>query len=304
MKINTRNIISYLYSTFLITIGLVKISKEKTLNGERILSIYFHDPEKNQFEFCINWLIKNGFNFITIEDVVKISNGEKKFPKGSVLITVDDGWIRNKENIFNVANKYNIPITIFITTDPVIKGEGYWWSYINKANKNRLIKENANDFKKMPNSERESRLNEVKNKIKIKRESLDKEEVIMIADNDNYIIGSHTVTHPILPKCDEEVAKYEIEEAKFIIEEWIKKPIKYFAFPNGSYTEREINILKNTGYSAAFTTENKYLNRQNISNLFKIPRFEVLDKISNAETICRMTGVWFENKLKKFITND
>ena len=119
MKITFRNIMAYGVASLYKYLGIINQHKNRLLQNESILSIYFHKPSKLLFENCIHWLQKNGFQFITVEDIVAISKGEKPFPKGAVVITVDDGWKCNKKNIVAVADTLKIPITIFISTDPV-----------------------------------------------------------------------------------------------------------------------------------------------------------------------------------------
>ena len=107
-------------------------------------------------------------------------------------------------------------------------------------------------------------------------------------------IGSHTVTHPILTKCDNITSKNEITDSKISLEKILNTPIIHFAYPNGNYSEREIGYLKECGYKMAFTTNPEYIKIDAMPDLFEIPRFDVLENVSYLENICRMTGIWFE----------
>src|SRR5690606_26052437 len=123
-------------------------------------SIYFHNPSKKEFESIINWLIKKGFHFISLSELKKIIAKDAPFPKGAVLITVDDGWVPNESNVVEVANKYGIPVTIFVATEPIENGGGYWWSYGNEAIRKGLIGQSINDLKRMSNQDRLAVINE------------------------------------------------------------------------------------------------------------------------------------------------
>ncbi len=296
MEFTIRNIGAYFVSYLLILSGKVRKINNKASNSEIILSVYFHNPTRKLFESTVKWFIKNKYKFISVEDLNEILKSEIEFPKSTVVFTVDDGWKDNKINIVSIANKYKVPVTIFATTDPIEKEEGFWWSYISKGKSIGLIKKTVNELKIVPNSFRIKNLLQVKSTIKIDREALTIEELKEISSHNNIIIGSHTISHPILTKCSTRLVEYELKESKNILEKWINKPIKSFAYPNGEFKEREIEILKRNGYEIAFSTKQKYLTTDNRNQRFSIPRFDVLENVSFTENICRMTGVWFYRK--------
>lgn len=294
MVFNKRNIAAFLLSRFLIASGKVGKVKKKAANGDFILSVYFHDPSKKLFESCVKWFLKKGYSFISTDELAEIARGAKPFPRAAVIFTVDDGWSGNKENIAAVAKSYSIPVTIFASTQPIATGEAYWWSYIAAANKKGLISQSVSALKKVSNEERVSIVNTVKTQLTLKREALSIDELKTISNNGFVSIGSHTVTHPILIQCSDEQSAFEIAESKKILENWLKKDISHFAYPNGLYNEREINFLKESGYKTAYTTIPQYITVENFKELYSLPRFDVLENISFSENICRMTGAWFD----------
>lgn len=292
MRSTFRNIIGTLIANTLIKFGFVKRARQNVQNGDFILSLCFHAPSKYFFESCITWLSIKGFRFISVDDLEKANKGEIEFPKGAVLITIDDGWQSNLENIIPVTVKYDVPITIFVSTEVVEKGEGYWWSYINEAKKRGLSTNSVQFFKTIDNEDRLKIIEETKAKINIKREALTVEQIIDISKNKNISIGSHSVSHPILTKCSDEKSAYEIIQSKKTIEQWINKEVKHFAYPNGNFTIRETELLKNNGYSIAFSTEQEYLTKQNLKDNYNLPRLIMVENTSFKENICRMMGVW------------
>jgi len=46
-------------------------------------------------------------------------------------------------------------------------------------------------------------------------------------------IGSHTLTHPILPSLDASQLENEVSESRRILEEKLQRPVDLFAYPNG-----------------------------------------------------------------------
>ncbi len=87
--------------------------------------------------------------------------------------------------------------------------------------------------------------------------------------------GSHTRHHVYLPEASEEEMKDEIVGSKRVIEEHLGKPVDYFAYPSGGFSERIKTITALAGYKAALTTNRGYdrydidlyeLNRVHINN--------------------------------------
>ena len=121
-----------------------------------------------------------------------------------------------------------------------------------------------------------------------------------IAFSQYITIGGHTVTHPILTNCNDNESFYEIQNSKLQLEDWLPKTIDTFAYPNGSFSEREVNYLDQLNFKLGFTTKETYLTPDKLyaDSHFKLPRFYIYEDGSLLENICRMTGVWF-NKYHK-----
>ena len=290
MKQRIRYVLAQLVARFIL-LFFSRGVRRRALKGEFILSIYFHDPSKELFQFCVSWLVRNGFRVLSEREMLKVFNNEIEFPKGCVVITVDDGWKGNEENIVAVANAYRIPVTIFVSCEPVEKGN-YWWSYIPHANSDMEQHWDVERLKRIPNGERNNICSGIKKRVLLSRDALTIGQVKQISERDGITIGSHTVTHPILPMCTDKESQEEIFTSKKVIERWIKKPVVSFAYPNGDYGEREIQYLKDAGYRMAFTTNPKYVRRQEINRIYEVPRFEVIENISKSEAVCRMLGLW------------
>jgi poly-beta-1,6-N-acetyl-D-glucosamine N-deacetylase len=287
-----RNRIGKFFARALIYTGAVERACHKIQQGEYILSLCFHAPSKDFFESCVEWLSKNGFHFISVSELEDIINNKKGFPKGAVVITIDDGWQSNLDNIVPVADKYKVPVEIFVSTEVVEKGNGYWWSYVMQAKKLGLSKEPVEFFKTIDNDDRIKILEETKRKIELKREALTVDQVTEVSKSAFVGIGSHSVSHPILPRCSNDASKFEILHSKELLEEWTKKEVKYFAYPNGDFSNREISFLKRYGYTLAFSTEQKYLTKEKLATPYRLPRFMMVETATFEENICRIVGVW------------
>lgn len=296
-----RNKAGKIIANLLIKSGWVNRTARQIKASDQIIALCFHYPNRHLFETCIKWLRDHDFHFISTNDLEAIAAGKQTFPKGAVIITLDDGWQGNVTEVIPVAKKYGVPIEVYVSTGPVENGDAYWWSYVGKARAKGLIRENAEYYKQLPNDERLTRVNALKSQLSLGREAMTIEELREISHVPEVSLGSHTVTHPILPCCSNATAKQEILASKNQLEEWIEKPVLHFAYPNGDYTTREITLLKKFGYTLAFSIEQRFITPERLKNCYTLPRFMMVESVSVEENICRMLGCWPIAKAKKKI---
>ena len=89
-------------------------------------------------------------------------------------------------------------------------------------------------------------------------------------DPDLITIGSHTLTHPILPTLDQGSVRLEMMESRRQLEKKLNRAVNYFCYPNGAFHDQVLLAAKQT-YSAAVTAENGVLNGKD-QDLHRIPR--------------------------------
>jgi peptidoglycan/xylan/chitin deacetylase (PgdA/CDA1 family) len=291
MKKNFRNLLGCLAANLFILAGFVRYATKKALHTKCIISLYFHKPSKKEFESCIQWFKKRGFRFLSTHDIEKIIKEKIPFPEGAVLLTVDDGWQSNVTNVAEVANRYQVPVTIFVSTTPVEEG-AYWWSYVQQAYRDGLTPFSKKYLKKVPEEIRFGMLQELKKTVIRGREAMTIDQVTTVSKSPYITIGSHTQTHPILINCHDTQVYEELKISRQKLELWTGKEVACFAYPNGDYSLREIQMLKILNYRLAFSSEPQYLTPESLKDNFTLPRFCFLEGASLAENICRITGVW------------
>ncbi|MHB8622282.1 MAG: polysaccharide deacetylase family protein [Sulfuricaulis sp.] len=67
-------------------------------------------------------------------------------------------------------------------------------------------------------------------------------------------IGSHTLTHPLLPQLSDAVLEHELIESRRLIEGWLNEPISGFCYPNGDHDDRVVVATARAGYTHACLT--------------------------------------------------
>ena len=81
-------------------------------------------------------------------------------------------------------------------------------------------------------------------------------EMILELDASGTIdFGSHTIYHNDLPGLSDRDAEEEIIGSKRVLEELLGHPVRTFCYPHGSYSERDVALVKAGGYALAVTTE-------------------------------------------------
>lgn len=202
----------------------------------------------DQFEWQMKYLHRNGYQSISLTDVMDHFQKGKHLPDKPIVITFDDGYKDNYDFAYPIMQKYGYTGTIFV----VSKAIG-----------------NTNFF------DVEKHLQPV-NKI------MDWNEIKEL-DRAGFVIGAHTVDHPHLAEVSPEVARYQIEESKRALEHGLKKPVEVLAYPYGSYNDTVAQITQKAGYRAAVTTELGLA--KPTSDPFKLKRIRVTGHYSNEKFI-------------------
>jgi len=207
-----------------------------------ITIVLFHDLAPKKAEMVFKYLV-DAYNIISLDQLVKAIQNKQKLPPYSLVITFDDGRIRNKE-LFPYINNINIPITLFLSTsDERLDGE----KFITKK---------------------------------------DIEAVSQYFD-----IQSHTISHPRMPLLDDLSAAKEILEGKVQLEKLLHHNVNYFAFPYGEYSQRDIDILKESSFKGAVSVDPGY-NRLRDSNIYTLKRICLSDNPTKFEMRVKATGLF------------
>lgn len=67
-------------------------------------------------------------------------------------------------------------------------------------------------------------------------------------------IGSHSMTHALMPQCNADALKFEIGESKHKLEKELGAEILSFCYPNGDFDDRSMLAVRDAGYHNAVTT--------------------------------------------------
>lgn len=175
-----------------------------------------------EFEKQVAWMKAENFHFVTMHE---LQQNWDRHPEKTVAITFDDGYLDNLENAYPILEKYQAKATIYVVVDRHDRD----WSTYKKAH------HNSGELA------REAKLND--------------EQVKALANSDLVEIGSHTMTHANLAKLDNVACLAELAQSKQQLENLTAKSVTSFAYPFGIYSQRDVALVKQAGYSNAVTTE-------------------------------------------------
>jgi len=286
---------------------------ERKNKGERTLNLKFMPI--SEFEQHLKLYLKYGTP-ISLKDLLC----KERLPSSPIVVTIDDGYKNNYDLGFPVLKKYNYPATIFLTTRFIDRKLFLWTDWLefialNASNvdikmelnkevisfnlgeaevRNNVVRHLKSVLKNMPINIIISFLYELQERLKVKYDweeipeelqPLSWKQIREMQESGLVSFGSHTASHAILSKCDEETQKFEILESKNRIEEKLNKTCTMFAYPNGKvedYTERIIELLRKANYSLAVTTNSKYNNSTGYDS-FKLNRWGTDNFIEDIE---------------------
>ena len=258
-------------------------------------------------------LLQSRFEVLNLQDLIDRLLAGKSISQCCAL-TFDDGWLDNYQNAFPLLQEFNLPATIFLTTDYI--GTNYWfWPEKISLCLCRLYKDKpAMDMMRNPirdviikagffsslsyeavldslietlkgysPNERQNFVEQFALSCGIQEEKermlMNWNEVRKMADSRLVNFGSHTATHELLDQLDSNLIYEEINISKNQIEMETMQPCTLFAYPNGNYNNTTIKILKKIGFQAAVTTKRGFVSHS--INITELPRIAMHEDISN-----------------------
>jgi len=82
------------------------------------------------FEHLLGWLKKH-FDCVPLMDILQPGSLRSERPK--VALTFDDGWRDNAVNAYPLLQKYQVPASIFLSTDFIGSRQRFWWESIGET---------------------------------------------------------------------------------------------------------------------------------------------------------------------------
>ena len=229
-----------------------------TIYDNRLRVLAYHKvPDKKAFEKQVVYL-RSHYNIISIPQLIESIEEKKALPKKPLLITFDDGDITVLENGLPVLNKYDINSCLFIITGLVNTSNDTWITRVEQQEMNRgktyqEARKVVNHFKKIPNKERETNMDDYP---EVTKRQLNTGDLKNMQEQGMYI-ANHTHTHPMLDKCISEEITRELKASKQVFDDLGLPGYNVFAYPNGNTSESTNRSLKNADIKLIFLFDHK-----------------------------------------------
>ena len=175
-----------------------------------------------QLEGHLRFLRRRGIPILSLAEIVERVRAGRPFDSLSTAIAFDDGWRDNIVEAYPLLRKYEAPATLFVTTDWIGRDE---------------IPISSLSDVRLPG-----------------RAMVDWDELRRVGAEGLVTIGSHGLSHRPLTSLPIDEARKEISDSKRRLEEGYGKPVTLFSFPLGKFDQTVMNLVREAGYFAAFTS--------------------------------------------------
>jgi peptidoglycan/xylan/chitin deacetylase (PgdA/CDA1 family) len=232
------------------------------------------------------------------------------FTKKEIVLTFDDGYANNFHTVGQIMKEYNLPYTVFISTEHIETGELFPTSIARLIVLGSELKKisipslrnvkydiSTQELKMVTYSIISGELkikplNEVRQIVQDLKNNVSNTQYKALADKYKSVkpmtwdmviklhkmgakIGSHCMYHICCHENqDISEVKKQISESKTIIENKLQSKCDYFAYPNGDYTDNSNRSVLDAGYKMGFST-NCTLRIDHFHHLASVPRIGV-----------------------------
>src|SRR6267378_2787721 len=211
--------------------------------------------------------LRSHFEIIPLSDLVSFEHvgayDQLKTPL--CVLTFDDGSYDFYEYAYPILKTHQAPATVFLPTDFIGTDRWFWTDRVGFL------------------SELSAALGE--DSTPVGRAFLSWEEVQEMSGSGLVSFGSHTAGHPLLTTLTEDQVQHELRKSMDVL--FARKVTNAnfisFSYPNGSFSERLSEMVREAGYHLAVTTQYGWHHQG--ANPYTIKRIAVHQDITSTEAM-------------------
>jgi peptidoglycan/xylan/chitin deacetylase (PgdA/CDA1 family) len=263
---------------------LVPLLLRNVAQRRRVTILCYHAPLPAAFNSHLRALAER-YTIVSLSAYIRARERGTiaQLPPKSLVVTLDDGH-RTNHALKAVVEAAKVPITIFVCSGIIGTRRRFWFLHPPASTM-------VQSLKRLDDRQRLERLRTVGFDEATEygaRQALSDAEITDLRSVAEF--QSHGMFHPILPQCGSKKARAEIADSKRDLESRLASPIYAFAYPNGSYSEREASLVAQAGYSCALTLDRGSNDER--TPLFRLKRIPVPDDASVDEIVVKASGLW------------
>jgi peptidoglycan/xylan/chitin deacetylase (PgdA/CDA1 family) len=183
---------------------------------EKCVVLAYHsvtDAQRSQFASQMDMLIRNAEPVRADIDACPVQG------KRYAVVTFDDGFQNIVDNALPELSKRGIPATLFVVTESLGGNRG--WEHLGGDD--------------------------------TRQEKVMSVEQLRELSPDLVTIGSHTMTHPLLPSIGKSELQRELSGSRLKLEQIMNREVKLLSFPYGGFNDTVIEGCREAGYDRVFT---------------------------------------------------
>jgi peptidoglycan/xylan/chitin deacetylase (PgdA/CDA1 family) len=218
---------------------------------------------------------------VTLEEGLDALRTGRSGDKPMVAVTFDDGYADNVTVAAPIMNALGVRATFFVVTGLIGTDAELWYDVAARRwqaasfpglvaacaaakvdgswmRSKPAIGEWMSFLKRLEPAQRANVVAELPDPGPLQsRRHLDRlmtaEELRELVDA-GHVIGSHTMSHPLLPQLDAASLKSELEMSLHQLHKWLGQPVRGFSYPNGDHDDRVRQAVADAGCTHACTT--------------------------------------------------
>jgi peptidoglycan/xylan/chitin deacetylase (PgdA/CDA1 family) len=275
--------------------------------------------------------LKNYFHVIPLSEIMNnYGKSPSLKPKPICIVTFDDGWSDFYKYAYPVLKAHGVPATVFLPTQFIGTENQFWTDALMQlcygktqgeggcrkqpSSLNAVIdllesgsvtledrlERTIETMKSLPQEEINRILADLSERWRIDptpqgRDFLTWDEVREMHRSGLVSFGSHTATHRILTTLRDDEIDWELQESKnrLVEEGVVDLSCLLFAYPNGNYNDKILNLVKKHGYSLAVTTKKGWVHYSDGLSLFELQRIGIHQDIASTGPMfgCRIAKI-------------
>ena len=245
--------------------------------SSRLTVLAYHaidDPER--FKEHLIYL-KQHTSPVSLDEVIGALNGGGRLPRRAVLISFDDGDRSLLESGLPLLKDFGLPGVAFVVAGMLGRRGLLWWqeveALVRADGDGQALAPLLRRLKNLPDEERKAFIAAWRQRSSsqiAEKEQMQPHELRMLASA-GISVGNHTLTHPCLTRCTQDVIDHEIVEAHSILTAALGVPPRSFAYPNGDWDQRVLSTLRRCGYEVGFLFDHR-MNPRSVTEPLTVSR--------------------------------
>ena len=262
--------------------------------------------------------LRRHYTPVPLEEVWRRWSRGRRLPRRAVAVTFDDGFADNASCALPILRRHGIPATVFVSSGYVDSPAPFWfealvrwvktssrpwlvvageaWPLSSARTRRHAARAALDHLKRLSEGGRHAQLEAWRQELGIGADTvadaasrpLTRTELQALVEG-GVAIGSHSVTHPILARCDDATLRWELTRSRQDLEAMTGMPVTTLSYPVGGVDAQDERVRAAAreagyrlacaylpGYNARRTADPWALRRQRVERYIDHDRFRAM----------------------------